>query len=1526
MISHSFLKEEDSNKESALSRFKKHFLLKMSLISYFAGERLITNIILSTIFIAATYTKFLGLICFNVKFIGIAEKPFNWIIKIINRTIFIIQYPKLFDAILILMFLFNLLYIAIFIFIIIKIKQNNNSKFVLVVITMYQLLNLINFWVLLSWENEMSLLVLINFKERPIFYKVLSVLNICISLFSAILYCFFGNKVEFNFDLKDYLARLDTSCEFYFFIAKLLMSVNFVVYLELTILEQKYDTNIYLGISSFISVLSLYFISFYALYYYNYIATLLLYFNISTLYANIIAIVIHNVKTLDGGDFMIFVGYVLFYPVSHVITNIHRNRTLSKIPFVELKKELPLCKYVLLLTYLVCVDNLSEENRLTLIGVVKQHQQNCVYENCVCKENNGTSLFIPKTNTEYIISNDNFSYESSKVYFKHLIIKEFEFLIKVTRNNNNNLIMMFSYYMLYYIGNFHTALYALINLKKNKNLNCQQRASLRRIFEMVRHRLQNINNAEMKRVTQDNNIEMFRVDFDNLILFYEKVTQLKIAINLALEFSTQFWTCIQNRVEIRLIKKNGLEFFKYHNIIEQTYNEIIAIFPNLTEVNMYYTRYKAAVFNELPHLYNQVSSIMGINNAAHHYQDARIDSEQEKFYHPKSVVVIANLTDRNKAIIEKITENVKTLLNYSPTECLGQEIKLLMPNIYKTTHNHFIQKHFESGRDIKVNHERFTFALHANYYAVPVMISVKMLSTYSNNVYYIAVLREMPLDYDFINTTAKGKIEMISKGIFHKIFNSLSISLYNSIDYYINFICKEYFNEMSQIHHSNYRITDFTVEPRKKYKYALLHFHSDSIIDNILRDFKKNENTNNNTLINGQQNISESPIMRILQMKEKIWENYEKDSIKMYAKIEKFDVFDGERLIMFKLYTNISADASINLDEIKLITKYINSHGKINENNNNIEHNDLNSKLLYGNANQVYNTNALVKRKINIDMNDLILPGLTPLGLSESIRTNTVNSGNINNTNSFPFNSSIKRFDKEQFKAYLSIKKRYQSKREYSEVKFIILYNVLFLVVMLTLATLNYIMNEKAILHIFNSLKTEYFSILPLFKNMAIINKNFYFISNRDKYFSSNDEDIDYISYLHNISINTAVDLTNELAELNTISYDFSNNILSLLNVSLIYHRDSYSPLNMTLSNYILSLVSLINSLNDIEMIQEDNVNLINLLLNIDVDFYVKLSNCFNHALNSTSDKVDNLVQSNSINSIVMIVLVFLFGIYVYLRILCFYCRQNNMIAMLLSIEYDDCDNILRLIRELKTIAQRKQNENESSAHGGNKPQDGEGVNNMLLNGDEKETLIQENNDDAQKIFERKATVKHNHKRKKEHVHKKKYNLNSKETYNGNGNNMTSNKNKISPKVYFSFLIRVFIICALNLSPFIYSLSYNFFSDKCKQILHLIQNLNVNQQTFIISYLFFQQLILTKTPDDNIIDLLNDSTAQMKQNQFETTTLFFDALNGFKLTQFEEFFSKNFCNGKDALFVTVIHHLVHTMNNLLCILQTLIWN
>ena len=42
-----------------------------------------------------------------------------------------------------------------------------------------------------------------------------------------------------------------------------------------------------------------------------------------------------------------------------------------------------------------------------------------------------------------------------------------------------------------------------------------------------------------------------------------------------------------------------------------------------------------------------------------------------------------------------------------------------------------------------------------------------MLSNYKiNKTYYVAVMREIPIDHDFILTSETGKIEILSKGIF----------------------------------------------------------------------------------------------------------------------------------------------------------------------------------------------------------------------------------------------------------------------------------------------------------------------------------------------------------------------------------------------------------------------------------------------------------------------------------------------------------------------------------------------------------------------------------------------------------------------------------------------------------------------------------------------------------------------------------------------------------------------------------------
>ena len=816
-----------------------------------------------------------------------------------------------------------------------------------------------------------------------------------------------------------------------------------------------------------------------------------------------------------------------------------------------------------------------------------------------------------------------------------------------------------------------------------------------------------------------------------------------------------------------------------------------------------------------------------------------------------------------------------------------------MPNIYKTTHNHFIQTHFETGRNKIVNHEKFTFALHANYYSVPIMISVKMLPNYSNNIYYVSVLREVPIDYDFIITTNNGKIEMISKGIFNKIFNSSSISLFNSIDYYINFICKEYFLGIGKIYDKNYKILDLTQQnlEKKIYKYTLLHFRSDTIIDNILREFKKNENNSNNAYLSPQQSIIDSPIMKILQFKEKIMQNFQKDSIKKYASIESFNIYLNEYLIMFKLFSNINSDGDVNLDEMKLIDQYI--HKKEDD----IQDPYQTVRLLYGRP------EPNEEKKRNIDLNVYNIASINKIKANQLYSDNNlplihIDKKEKDNENNINANVNIKKIDKEQFKVYMSMKNRYKQKRENTEVNFIFLYNLGFLLIIIVLTTVNYIANEKKILEIFNCLNNEYFKITPMFDDFTIIHKNFYYLVNKDKYFSREQNDIQHMEYLYNNSLIAIEELNNIVHLLNVLTYDFSDTFLELFNQTLIYQTKDYLNLTMSLENYILSLSTMINSIDSIDRIDRGNENLENLLTNLNVDFYQKLGQGINYSLNSTLSNIENLQVNNIIYVSILMGLIVAFGVYIYSRILCFYCVQNNMIGLLLSIDYEECDNILRLIRELRSISQRRQNDDDTTNRKKNHVY-GSNENEQLLNNKNEES---DNNTSShltsrkynEKEFEKKITKLVNEQANKK---RKLYMKKNEKKVQYNKFVQSKKVNNIPPKVYLFFLFKILIIIFLNLSPFIFSLVNKFYEQKSSKIINLIKNLNINRQSFLFSYLSFQSILLEEQVSPINTYILSSVLNLMKQNQFNTTSFFFDALKGFNsLTDFEIFFVKNYCN------------------------------
>ena len=825
MISQSYVKEENLKSENFFSQLKNSFLKRIILLGYHSGEKVQIDKLFAIVCIVITYMNFLGAICYKISFTGMLQSVFTYIISIMNFSGFIID-NNMHALFLYFIFFLNLIYVVFFIILFLKITEAQNYNFTIMLLQFYQNFNLIKYWIIYSIELELSLLILFKTSLNATnFQKYIALFNIIVTEFISIIYAYFGNKIEFDFEKRDYLSRLDSSGEIVILLVKSCFSINYLLrYLF------GYSINLYLSICLILSVILLWYMITFSFYYFNVINILFLYLNLAMIWSILAIYLISNFPDLGDLYFIVIIGYISLYTISSFAFEHYWRWLISKIPFVELKEGHIVCKYVSILIHLICEENQSESNKLMLLGIVKQHELNCVYEKCICQSEDGLMLVIPKNGTVHTKSNDNFGVVKSKVYFIHLVKNILEFLLIVTRNGNINLTIMFAYFMYFYIGNYYYSQSVLINLKKRSNLNLQQSTSLNRILDMISHKIESINSNPVTKIDINGKVSNLKVDFDRIINFYEKITSLKNSISFALDYSLNFWNCILNKVEIEVIKKNGLEFYTHHSKIEETFREINLIYDKLQEINVLYYNYKNHVFGDVMNK-NVRQSLFFYN------------LERDDLFNNKSTIIIANLTDRNKAIIEKISENIKTFLGYNPSECLGQDVKLLMPNFFKMKHSGFINDHFDTGVAKITNKERQLMALHAKGYSIPVNILIKMLPNLGSNIFYVGFIREYDVDYDFIITTPNGKIEMISKGVFSKLINP---HLFNFLDYYIHFLCREYLNEINQIFHPSYVISDFsnTKNIIQKFKYSVLHFQKEVNIEKILSDFKKNDKNN----------------------------------------------------------------------------------------------------------------------------------------------------------------------------------------------------------------------------------------------------------------------------------------------------------------------------------------------------------------------------------------------------------------------------------------------------------------------------------------------------------------------------------------------------------------------------------------------------------------------------------------------------------------------------------------------------------
>lgn len=1142
----SFNSVDSKKKEySYLTSSLKNFDLNMKNILIKLEDKTIIHKYEVIIILVIFFLKLIGNLLINLNFEGFTSQIASDIIKFFNLTTFVVQSEHLIIITQSIFLVKNIVFILTLIISHLNVDSSNNIVISIMNI-MFKLI-LITFWITISYEIEIAVQVFLfpsSNSNIKVIMLVIGIVNIIISFIMSILYCLYSNKFELNLDEIDYLSRIDTNYEFVLTAIKILFSLNYIITRYLLISNQDkiiLIENLSNGLYT-ILVLVLIFYGYFISYFFMPITNIIFtYFNLCLMMSSLLMFVFINVSFVNK-EYMFVIFYIAFYPISYIGWFNYLEKIIGKIPFVEIKDELQIIQYMSHLTFIVCNESISyESSQIQLTGMVKQHEINCIYEKCICKKEK-CFLHIPKTKTSFSKSNDSSINNSNKVYQLHLIKSIYEFLMVVTKNQNTNLILMYGYFLLQYIGNYYINIEILLNLKKNKSLTFQQKNSLNKFIQKI-----------YIDVAAENNEKIFFkqegyrfINFDKMFNFFDNIGFLKENINLALESSISFWSSILNKSEIGIIKENGLNFHNYHKQIESTYEKIFMQYSDHKESNNFYFLYKKYVFGDS---FNTEAQSL-ISMKAIDIIDESLSNE--KLYSNKGAIIIASVQNKNKANIENVSDNIYNFLGYKGTECLGQDLKLIMPNFFKARHSKFIIRQYETGRKKILNNEFFTYALHIDGFTVPITIIVKLLPNFSETIQYAAFMNEIIIDNDFIICDNKGKIEMMSKNLSKQL--QVNLSLINNVDnYYIHYICKEFLQEIDDINNLDYKIFEDKLKGKKRYKYFLLHFKTDSLIDKIIKDSKRNDIVNSN----------QSPLIKVTSIKSDILSNYRHEgSLPLYVEKVNYNPCGEENLILLKIYNSLLNDQDINIDEILAVEKHLklnnieqnpdmdseelddnnvlsqSSESKYTKTNNeeyshiteseedsklytirensrnekeNVNKDKENDNINKGNKIEKMFANLITHPIHDVENNKINLKHKSSKRIGDYIfneiaskKKKLENNKTINNIKDMNFtentgstNSSLSsKAEIDYFKQYLSVKKRFENKKIYQDFEMILIIDMLLLLVIIGIITSNYIFNIKKNTNVYISLNDEFYPMIDSSNYFACILKNTEFVLN----------------------------------------------------------------------------------------------------------------------------------------------------------------------------------------------------------------------------------------------------------------------------------------------------------------------------------------------------------------------------------------------------------------------------------------------
>ncbi len=449
---------------------------------------------------------------------------------------------------------------------------------------------------------------------------------------------------------------------------------------------------------------------------------------------------------------------------------------------------------------------LSEEDKLMLLGYLYMHKIECLKPLCPMNSDCGYYIAITKQ------SSQNGKIFDDQVRLKHMIYRVYMFKtrecapknqlteLKGAAGYSTRLLVSCAYYQVYIVGNHYLAGHHLDQAAAVSNSLSLQCTILRakRLIESLQdlRNRRKFGNGSERAVALD-----LRRAFEYEAHFKRTKQRLVAVAEAQRKFCSELLLPLP---DLNKVRELGLRIVESSEAAARAWERLREVDSGDPKAEIIYSLYLTHIQarHDEGNMHARLARILAEGTLDASSKDM-VSNRQYLFVEDTAVIAVGTGPDDMNKII-RASNGIVRIFEYAPTDIVGKDIGVLMPDFLAKEHRLLVENCLQFGQLAIEDKVVDTYGVDKEYYLFKVSISVKQYyDSLLHGTLFLGIVRPSTREESTIVTSPDGRILGISYEVY-SMMHELTPVLLREQDIHIFYICPQFYEEFSRRNYAEF--------------------------------------------------------------------------------------------------------------------------------------------------------------------------------------------------------------------------------------------------------------------------------------------------------------------------------------------------------------------------------------------------------------------------------------------------------------------------------------------------------------------------------------------------------------------------------------------------------------------------------------------------------------------------------------------------------------------------------------------------